>query len=262
MAGIKKNIWTLYLILLAASIGLFLLFGHYHYESNLNKYKDKQLLQLELFSNSVESLLKGQESLLEVVGYQLVSQNDFTRTAALQIRPILDNLLNIHPVIAGFGLANPNGDFLAVSSNLNLSKLHNLKQDPVTRDTFIEALGSDRMILGRTYFMPALDSLVIPIRKAIRDSRGNTLAVMTAGLKMNSTLVFRSDVHAHQHNQVSLIREDGYLMFTSSAGASYRNYQQPVTTSNQKILKSLFEKELGLTPEQVRTSNKLSLIHI
>ncbi|MDK9777481.1 MULTISPECIES: EAL domain-containing protein [unclassified Vibrio] len=256
MAGIKKNIWTLYLILLAASIGLFLLFGHYHYESNLNKYKDKQLLQLELFSNSVESLLKGQESLLEVVGYQLVSQNDFTRTAALQIRPILDNLLNIHPVIAGFGLANPNGDFLAVSSNLNLSKLHNLKQDPVTRDTFIEALGSDRMILGRTYFMPALDSLVIPIRKAIRDSRGNTLAVMTAGLKMNSTLVFRSDVHAHQHNQVSLIREDGYLMFTSSAGASYRNYQQPVTTSNQKILKSLFEKELGLTPEQVRTSNK------
>ncbi|CAH1540729.1 Histidine kinase [Vibrio rotiferianus] len=256
MAGIKKNIWTLYLILLAASIGLFLLFGHYHYQSNLNKYKDKQLLQLELFSNSVESLLKGQESLLEVVGYQLVSQNDFTRTAALQIRPILDNLLNIHPVIAGFGLANPNGDFLAVSSNLNLSKLHNLKQDPVTRDTFIEALGSDRMILGRTYFMSALDSMVIPIRKAIRDSRGNTLAVMTAGLKMNSTLVFRSDVHAHQHNQVSLIREDSYLMFTSSAGASYRNYQQPVTTSNQKILKSLFEEELGLTPEQVRTSNK------
>ncbi|WP_182026793.1 bifunctional diguanylate cyclase/phosphodiesterase [Vibrio rotiferianus] len=256
MAGIKKNIWTLYLILLAASIGLFLLFGHYHYESNLNKYKDKQLLQLELFSNSVESLLKGQESLLEVVGYQLVSQNDFTRTAALQIRPILDNLLNIHPVIAGFGLANPNGDFLAVSSNLNLSKLHNLKQDPVTRDTFIEALGSDRMILGRTYFMPALDSMVIPIRKAIRDSRGNTLAVMTAGLKMNSTLVFRSDVHAHQHNQVSLIREDSYLIFTSSSGASYRNYQQPVTTSNQKILKSLFEEELGLTPEQVRTSNK------
>lgn len=256
MAGIKKNIWTLYLILLAASIGLFLLFGHYHYQSNLNKYKDKQLLQLELFSNSVESLLKGQESLLEVVGYQLVNQNDFTRTAALQIRPILDNLLNIHPAIAGFGLANPNGDFLAVSSNLNLSKLHNLKQDPVTRDTFIEALGSDRMILGRTYFMPALESMVIPIRKAIRDSRGNTLAVMTAGLKMNSTLVFRSDVHAHQHNQVSLIREDGYLMFTSSAGASYRNYQQPVTTSNQKILKSLFEKELGLTPEQVRTSDK------
>ncbi|MEF1342224.1 PDC sensor domain-containing protein, partial [Vibrio rotiferianus] len=123
-------------------------------------------------------LLKGQESLLEVVGYQLVNQNDFTRTAALQIRPILDNLLKIHPINGAFGLTNSNGDYLAVSSNLNLSKLHNLKQDPVTRDTFIEALGSDRMILGRTYFMPALDSMVIPIRKAIRDSRGNTLAVM------------------------------------------------------------------------------------
>jgi diguanylate cyclase (GGDEF)-like protein len=256
MAGIKKNIWTLYLILLAASVGLFLLFGHYHYQSNLNKYKDKQLLQLELFSNSVESLLKGQESLLEVVGHQLVHQNDFTRTAALQIRPILDNLLKIHPVIAAFGLTNPNGDYLAVSSNLNLSKLQNLKKDPLTQSTFIETVSSKRMILGRTYFMPALDSLVIPIRKSIRDPKGDVLAVMTAGLKMNSTLVFRNDIHDHQHNQVSLIREDGYLMFTSSAGASYRNYQQPITTSNQQILKSIFERDLGLTPEEIRTSGK------
>ena len=30
---------------------LFVLFGRYHYESTLNKYKDKQLLQLELFAS-------------------------------------------------------------------------------------------------------------------------------------------------------------------------------------------------------------------
>lgn len=121
------------MMLLTVSIVTFSLFGYYHYQATLDKYKDKQLLQLELFASSVESLLKGQESLLEVVGHQLVEQNSFTRTAAIQTRPMLDKLLNIHPAIIGFGLTNPNGDYISVSSNLILEKLHNLKQDPLTR---------------------------------------------------------------------------------------------------------------------------------
>lgn len=168
MIGLKKNIWTLYLTLLP-SVSVCSLFGHYHYQSILDKYKDKQLLQLELFASSVQSLFKGQETLLEVVGHQLIEQNDFTRTASLQMRPLLDELMDIHPAIAAFGLTNPQGDYLAISSNLDLQKLRNLKQDPQTRGTFEAALQSDHMVVGRTYFMPALDSLVIPIRKAIRD---------------------------------------------------------------------------------------------
>src|SRR5690606_16595825 len=137
-------------------------------------------------------------------------------TAAMQIRPILDDLMNIHSAIAGFGLTDAEGNFLAISSNINLADLTNLKLNPVTRESFLQTLNSNRMVLGRTYFMPALQTLVIPIRKAIRDRKGNVIAVMTAGLKVDSTLVFRNDIHDNPFNRVSLIREDLYRTFISA----------------------------------------------
>ncbi|EGQ7837067.1 EAL domain-containing protein [Vibrio parahaemolyticus] len=252
MVGLKKNIWTLYMMLLTVSIVTFSLFGYYHYQATLDKYKDKQLLQLELFASSVESLLKGQESLLEVVGHQLVEQNSFTRTAAIQTRPMLDKLLNIHPAIIGFGLTNPNGDYISVSSNLILEKLHNLKQDPLTRETFLEALNSDRMVIGRTYFMEAQDSLVIPIRKAIPDKNGVVQAVMTAGFNMNTSSVFRNDIHANEHNRVSLIRNDGYLTFSSSENTTIKDYQKPADDLNKQALLDQIQQDYGWDTDQVK----------
>ncbi|WP_045407792.1 bifunctional diguanylate cyclase/phosphodiesterase [Vibrio jasicida] len=253
MIGLKKNIWTLYVTLFAISVGLFSLFGHYHYESTLDKYKDKQLLQLELFASSVDSLFKAQETLLEVVGHQLVEQNDFTRTASLQMRPLLDNLMSIHPAIAAFGLTNPQGDYLAISSNLDLQKLKNLNQNPQTKDTFIAALESNHMVVGRTYFMPALDSLVIPIRKAIRDKQGRVTAVMTAGFKMNSSLVFRNDIHANEHNRVSLVREDGYLTFTSAEQATVYSYNHPADGHKKSIVFEQVDKKYGWSRDTVKS---------
>ncbi|HCH4309002.1 TPA: EAL domain-containing protein [Vibrio parahaemolyticus] len=252
MVGLKKNIWTLYMMLLTVSIVTFSLFGYYHYQATLDKYKDKQLLQLELFASSVESLLKGQESLLEVVGHQLVEQNSFTRTAAIQTRPMLDKLLNIHPAIIGFGLTNPNGDYISVSSNLILEKLHNLKQDPLTRETFLEALNSDRMVIGRTYFMEAQDSLVIPIRKAIPNKNGVVQAVMTAGFNMNTSSVFRNDIHANEHNRVSLIRNDGYLTFSSSEDTTIKDYQKPADDLNKQALLDQIQQDYGWDTDQVK----------
>ncbi len=240
------------MMLLTVSIVTFSLFGYYHYQATLDKYKDKQLLQLELFASSVESLLKGQESLLEVVGHQLVEQNSFTRTAAIQTRPMLDKLLNIHPAIIGFGLTNPNGDYISVSSNLILEKLHNLKQDPLTRETFLEALNSDRMVVGRTYFMEAQDSLVIPIRKAIPDKNGVVQAVMTAGFNMNTSSVFRNDIHANEHNRVSLIRNDGYLTFSSSEDTTIKDYQKPADDLNKQALLDQIQQDYGWDTDQVK----------
>lgn len=240
------------MMLLTVSIVTFSLFGYYHYQATLDKYKDKQLLQLELFASSVESLLKGQESLLEVVGHQLVEQNSFTRTAAIQTRPMLDKLLNIHPAIIGFGLTNPNGDYISVSSNLILEKLHNLKQDPLTRETFLEALNSDRMVIGRTYFMEAQDSLVIPIRKAIPDKNGVVQAVMTAGFTMNTSSVFRNDIHANEHNRVSLIRNDGYLTFSSSEDTTIKDYQKPADDLNKQALLDQIQQDYGWDTDQVK----------
>ncbi|HAS6318954.1 EAL domain-containing protein [Vibrio vulnificus] len=256
MAGMKKNIWLLYWVLVVVTMGLFILFGHNFYHSNLQKYQDKQLLQLELFAASVDSLFKSQESLLEVVGHQLVEQNDFTRTAAMQIRPLLDNLMRIHPIIAGFGLANPNGDFIAVSSNVDLARAENLIANPATKVGFTEALNSNRMVLGHTYYFDAIDSLVIPIRKSIRNQHGEVEAVMTAGLKVESTLVFRNNIHANPYNIVSLIREDLYRTFVSADASLVNRYDAPIDDHRYKEVIAAAASQLSLSEPELKASQK------
>ncbi|HAS6347104.1 EAL domain-containing protein [Vibrio sp. IRLE0018] len=256
MAGMKNNIWLLYWVLVVVTMGLFILFGHNFYHSNLQKYQDKQLLQLELFSSSVDSLFKSQESLLEVVGQRLVDQSDFTRTASLQIRPILDNLMQIHPIIAGFGLANPNGDFIAVTSNIDLARAENLMNNPVTKAGFIEALESNRMILGRTYYFDAIDSLIIPVRKSIRNSQGEVEAVMTAGLKVESTLVFRNNIHANPFNIVSLVRHDRYRTFVSADESLVNRYDRPIEDHRYKEVIAAAASQHSISEDELKASQE------
>ncbi|ELV8624799.1 EAL domain-containing protein [Vibrio cidicii] len=256
MAGFKRNIWMVYWVVVTLTFILFALFSRSLYQSNIQKYQDKQLLQLELFSSSVDSLLKSQESLLEVVGRQLILKNDFTLTAAMQIRPILDDLMNIHSAIAGFGLTDAEGNFLAISSNINLADLTNLKLNPVTRESFLQTLNSNRMVLGRTYFMPALQTLVIPIRKAIRDRKGNVIAVMTAGLKVDSTLVFRNDIHDNPFNRVSLIREDLYRTFISAEDMGIDPYATPVEDVRYRQAITAVAANISLTEAELKRQQK------
>ena len=164
MALFKKNIWSLYALIVLLTLILFAALGVTKWQANRDDFTQQQHIQVELFSSSVSSLLTSQEALLEVVGHQLAQQSDFTRTASIQIRPILDKLLDTHPAIAAFGLLNPQGDYLAISSNMQLSDQRNLLQYPYTRDSFLEAMSSDKRDLGRTYYKDSLNSLVIPLR--------------------------------------------------------------------------------------------------
>ncbi|MFA0229998.1 GGDEF-domain containing protein, partial [Vibrio sp. 10N.261.45.A7] len=148
MALFKKNIWSLYALIVLLTLILFAALGVTKWQANRDDFTQQQHIQVELFSSSVSSLLTSQEALLEVVGHQLAQQSDFTRTASIQIRPILDKLLDTHPAIAAFGLLNTDGDYLSISSNLQLANQRNLLQYAPTKDSFLDALSSSSMVLG------------------------------------------------------------------------------------------------------------------
>ncbi len=260
MAKLRNNIWTLYGMLVIISSVLFGVFGHNTYQSTLKKFQDNQLIQIELFTSSVDSLFKSQESLLEVIGNQLVkeidlSQRDFSESDISRAAPILDKLMAIHPAIAGFGLTTIDGEFVAVTSNVDKQKLPNLLHQSESRDGFMMALLSDRMVLGRTYDMPALGSLIIPLRKAIRDENGDVLAVMTAGLKLNSTLVFRNNVHSGPHNIISLVNDDLHRLFVSTDDISpdFAYYKYPVDQSLYQEVIDTVERQHHLNEYELKS---------
>ncbi len=244
MALLRKNIWTLFILLFAGSL-LFLIAISYYRWLNINEsYRLKQESLVELVSNASHSLFVNQEIILDVLGSELIKDPEFTDT--VKTKPLLDQLLALNPAIVGFGLANPQGKLTFISSNLNPSRLPNLLQQQASRDSFQRALESNSMVLGRTYFMGALNEWVIPIRKAVRDDNGKVLAVMTAGLRIKgASRFFSNDIHLDKYNRVTLLRAvDHYPQYHSSEGADMElTYSKPVKAeAMQRAISSLLKK--------------------
>ncbi|MDN3699314.1 GGDEF-domain containing protein [Vibrionales bacterium C3R12] len=256
MAELKKNIWTMYTVVLIATMLLFGIFCHSRYQAIEQQATNDQILQLELFVNSTNSLLKSQESLLELIGQQIISQNDYTRTAAIQIRPILDKLLTLHPAIEAFGITNTAGTFIAVSSNLQLAAMPNLMEHETNHEDFINALNSEAIVVGKTYVVPSLEKPVIPIRKALRMPSGEVKAVMTAGLKIQSTMVLSNTSHLNASNSLQLIREDLHPLFVSADGYAENWYKTPMSLATYQTGIAKINQKYGLSEDEVKKSAK------
>lgn len=244
MALLRKNIWTLFILLFGGSL-LFLITISYYRWLNINEnYRLKQENLVGLVGNASHSLFVNQEIILDVLGSELIKDPDFADT--VKSKPLLDQLLALNTAIVGFGLANPEGKLTFISSNLNPTRLPNLLKQQASRDSFQLALESNSMVLGRTYFMAALNEWVIPIRKAVRDNNGKVLAVMTAGLRIKgASRFFSNSIHMGPYNRITLLRSvDHYPQFHSSEGKEMElSYERPVKAeSMQRAISSLLKK--------------------
>jgi diguanylate cyclase (GGDEF)-like protein len=188
----KKNIWLIYYAFLALGL-IYLLASAY---SRWETLKTDAIVELgylnRILSSSLTLNFDQQEIMLDLLGHQLL-EDDSTANVD-KTRQLLDDILRRNKTLLAFGLANLDGDFKVVSSNLDLHKMPNLKRLESSRKTFLQAMEVDRMVLGRTYFLPALGDMVIPIRKGIRDSEDRLIGMMTAGIKPRKLLPQLSSV--------------------------------------------------------------------
>ncbi|XHY20741.1 hypothetical protein ViNHUV68_14480 [Vibrio sp. NH-UV-68] len=206
-------------------MGRLLLFGYYAYynwSSLVLAAKKEQETHVRLLNNSVMSFLKTQESLLEVLGKQLIYRNGFPT------RPIhdslLDNTMETYPAFIGLGLADYDGKALVVSSNFDLEHLPNLMELAQTRVSYMEARESDKLHTGPTYTINTLDSqaLAIPVRKAIYlDDSSKAVAVMTAGVRLDTSSLFKDYKQTNQTQIIEIIRKDRYPLFTTDKSTLY-----------------------------------------
>ena len=154
MAILKRNLWTLFALILLGGLALLCTVLFFRWQGLISDEKLYQKARVELVAQSVDSILRTQELVLDVIGRELLNQNNML-SGGRQI-PFLDSILAANPVLVGFGLARPDGTLVRVSTNLDLSSLPNLRSDPETRGSFLRALSSEAMVLGRTYFVDAL----------------------------------------------------------------------------------------------------------
>ncbi|WP_028301091.1 bifunctional diguanylate cyclase/phosphodiesterase [Oceanospirillum beijerinckii] len=256
MSLLRKNIWTLFGMLILGGFGFLLLVSYLKWQSLNDDYRKQQHNLVELVSSASYSLFVHQEMVLDILGRELIRPDGSAINRADD--QAFKKILHLNPDLVGVGLLTPQGEITYISTDTPLHLLPNMLEQETTRDSFIHAVNSDKMVLGRTYFMSGLNEWLIPVRKAIRDETGEVIAVVAAGFRIKGSSRFFSDkLHLGEYNQVSLIRGfDRYIQFRSTDQDDFqRLYSLSVEPIYKKVLQQL-EQNYGLTPEQIKASEQ------
>lgn len=250
---LKKNIWSLFLlILLVSSLTLVALF-HSKYQI-LEQAVFKELGAVnKLVANSFHSTLVENELLLDILGNNLLENQTYLDQAKSQ--QLLGKMLQNKPELAGFGLLDPNGRFLSLSGTHDTRHLPNLLQKADSRESFERALQSPRMVVGNTYYFPPLDAWVIPLRKALRDADGKVVAVMTTGIRIDDAgFLGKTDLgsqrgvlflnaHSHARIYISGIKPTQYSQY----------YTQTISAAVLDEINAQLRRNYSLTINEAQT---------
>ncbi|MDC7221179.1 MAG: EAL domain-containing protein [Spirochaetales bacterium] len=217
MALIQKNIWLLYFSLVI--FGFF--FSLYNlkeaYQGIQDELIEEQESRIQLVNISLNSLLRQQEQILDLMGNYLLDVNEERVPAT--VSPLFDDVLEDNPSLAGLALLSPEGEFLYISSNVNRDTLENLFSDPeMGREAFLYTMEQEKMVLGRTQYFEPVQEVILPLSKALRDEKGRVYAVLIIAMKLRTTSEFFSEnLHMTEHDVLYFIRDfDGYVQYRSS----------------------------------------------
>lgn len=226
---------------------IFIAYSWIAFESWQNTLDDtKQTLN---YINSAQiqglhSTLKSHELVLISLGVQLV------KLGALQKpengRALLEQIKSLDKDMIGFGLSRPDGQLVLVSGIKPGSKLPNLLDNEESHDSFLAALKSDHIQMGRVYFMRALQQWAIPIRAPIHDKKGKVIAVMTAGYDISASNTGWANMTLPHNIATALLREDGYLQYFYPRPAAFsieETYLKPAHPLTLQQIRALPEKE-------------------
>jgi hypothetical protein len=213
MAIFRKNIWTIFYVLVLGALLFLGIVSSLKWNSIDEKYATEQSHLVKLLSNAMHSLLLSQETTLDILGHQLLKD---------QNPKLLDALLELNPSVVAYGFVDVNGTYLHVNTKFDKTKLPNLRQNPLTQDSFDYTLSQNKMVLGRSYFIPGGGRWGIPIRKTVFDNNGRTLGVMTAGLSIEGAFkLFSENLSLGKYNKVTFIRDrDHFVQYQSSMNAT------------------------------------------
>ena len=256
MAILKKNIWTIFYILLANALVFFGIVSYAKWDSINDNYATDQINLVKLVSNATHSLFITEEMMLNILGNQIVKDNDPT---------ILDDLLRINPSVVAFGFADTQGNYLYTSSNFDKSKRPNLREQAITRDSFEYTLTQNKMVLGRTYFISGSGRWGIPIRKSLFDDSGKAVGVMTAGLGIEGAFkIFTENLTLGDYNTVTLIRDrDHFVQFQSSNHEIPKDlYETPLPANFINTIVENLAQKYKVSIDEIKKENNIYTTNI
>ena len=202
---------------------------------NLKKiHAERQLSTVTRFASSVDSLLSSQEIMMLLLEQSIV--NDQELIDSKKIGDKFEDLLNANPDLAMVSISNLKGEPQLVRPYIELDPRFNLLDYDETRESFLNTLTSDHMVLGRTYRVDG--QLIIPLRKTLRSESGEPIAIIAIGLRVTDARLFNNHQHYATYNTLTMLRDDGYRQFISS------HFDYPSAYTNKPFV---FSESMGKT---------------
>jgi len=237
---IRQNIWLgFYIFLILGLVSFAFILTKTHRSIEQTAITEQENLA-RITSNSVATSLQQFETLLDVIGQELISEQKYqdTALATLEIAKLLKTTATNHSLL----LIDINGDVLASYSAIQKQSgsSFNILSSPKVIESFQRTLTSKRAIVGRTYYSDWHQTLIIPIRKAIRDEQGKAVFVVSLTIDIEKDLPFFSqDRQPNNDLSVFIYREtDRYFQVApqrSINDPSIYEHQFPLAQVNKSI---------------------------
>jgi len=240
LEALRKSLRRSYLFVIGVSFLIFTIGFYFMWEIILDEERNRLIYSNKIISNSMRSLLDKNEALFDITGNQLVEIGIFNNIPKSQT--LINSILAKNTELAGIGIANPKGQLIITTANIDTNKLPQLLEKKETAESFKLALNSDTMVIGRTYFMEGLNEWLVPLRYRIINKQNQVVAVFTTGLKLDNEHNPWLTGNMKGELQLSIINSDFYFQYATPLKPNELNerYNQPIS----KDYIALFEKHL------------------
>jgi len=182
MLYFKKNLWILFYVIVFIGFLVVSLVSYNLWTQIYDTNKLKQESITKISSSSLNSFFLQYEMILDILSSDIQKNNN--EISKKYNQEVFDRLMDLNENLAGLALINVAGDVLVTNSAISKQKIPNFKENVFTKNTFSQTLVEHKMVIGRTYYQKNFKSLVIPIRKSIRDKNGKVFLVLAASIKV------------------------------------------------------------------------------
>jgi len=206
-------LWRTYLFIVSFSILAAATFLYLKWDGIKREANTEQTYANNLVTNSMESLLRKNETMLKVLGDRLIEFLELNNDTSAQT--LANELLRNNTEFAAVNLSDPSGQVIWSSSNIDHKLMENLLVGEKTKAAFLQTLSNDHLVMGRTYLMQEIQEWVIPIRLSIKDDIGNVKAVISTAIRLGSVNSLWSSDNLPSHLNLIVVRKDMYRQYVS-----------------------------------------------
>lgn len=190
-----------------------------------------------LIANSTSSYFKQIQMILDLIGNQLLEDNNYQNTQ--KSKAIFDRMLRLNNSIIGYALIEPSGNYLLTHLDTPPEDIPNVLTREAAKDSFLHTLSQKRMVIGRTYFLNATQALAIPVRMPFYDTNGIALAVMAVAIDANNPEIFDASLLNSDTHMIHLFRDiDRYRQLYLHNTKSI----DPQSAYNNPIQKAIYQQ--------------------